>query len=527
VVGHRNLPEPLPELRRVVRGLLTSFSQKYPSTRMVLLSSLAEGADRLVASEALALGFSLVVPLPMPLEEYENDFATAQSLAEFRSLLARAESWFVVPSPEAHAPTRAEAYANCGAYIARRCVELIALWDGRPSPTGGTAQVVAFHLNGVPPPYVPERSLFDPSLCGPVHHVMTPRGATEVGGSSFGVTVDYPRSAVVEPASAFERAECEIERFNRDVVSGPFAERARGLSVRRQAETLANGYQRRTTASQLAISASAFLAIIAFNLYSTFSSHSLELLVAYVLFSAAAFALYLAFKRGEWQLRYQDYRALEQVLRTGEHWRAAGIERSVASQFAKGEHTKIDWIAIALRALTEPFEADAEPVAQISAEQLQAVYEGWILEQQRYFAHLAGKRERTRERVSSRIVTLCVAFSVALTIGSHFGSSVSILKGSIGIALFAATVLAVVAALIHDFAEKRGWTEHSRHYELMAALFGYAADRVAPLLAHEQTDAIATRQIHAILIALGDEAIRENLAWLNLHRSRPLNVPHV
>src|SRR5437016_2401877 len=38
------------------------------------LSSLAEGADRLVARVALAYGAKLIAPLPMPPDEYRRDF---------------------------------------------------------------------------------------------------------------------------------------------------------------------------------------------------------------------------------------------------------------------------------------------------------------------------------------------------------------------------------------------------------------------------------------------------------------------
>ena len=41
------------------------------------LSALAEGADRLVASEALAMGIPLLVPMPMPPELYVGDFSSA------------------------------------------------------------------------------------------------------------------------------------------------------------------------------------------------------------------------------------------------------------------------------------------------------------------------------------------------------------------------------------------------------------------------------------------------------------------
>jgi hypothetical protein len=528
VAGHRRLPDSGDALGRVVRELLLDFRNRYPSTRIVVLSSLAEGADRLVAREALALDCSLVVPLPMERQEYEKDFATPESLADFRALLLRAESVFVVRSPVAESSVdgRAVAYANCGAYIAGECAELIALWDGEDSPTGGTAEVVRFKLDGIPMPYVPEHEAFDLSRCGPVLHVMAPRDGKPDGPSSFSVTVRYPQLAIVDPAQAFENAKGDIERFNRDVTRGSQAARIGDRPVREQAAALATLYQRRTTASLLAITAAVFLAVIAFNLYATVPSHPLALLIAYVIFGAGAFVPYLLSLRGEWQLQYQDYRALEQMLRTQEYWRMAGIERSVAARFAESERATIDWVTIALRGLTEvePRSHAAHPVSPAA---LKVVYDEWILGQYRYFTGFAGKRERVREQLSSRIVAACLVLSVALTVGSHLGASVGRLSDTVGLVLFSATLLAVAAALIHNFAEKRGWSEHSRHYELMAALFGYAAARIAPLLHEPALDAAAAGRVRAILVALGDEAIRETVAWLNLHRSRPLNVPQV
>jgi hypothetical protein len=529
VVGHRDLPEDTTELRRVVRELLLGFRERYSATRIVVLSALAEGADRLVAGEALELGLCLVVPLPMEREEYEKDFATEESLADFRAFLQRADSYFIVPpvGSTANGDARVIAYANCGAYIAGRCEELIALWDGEDSPIGGTAEIVRFKLEGIPAPYLPEHEAFDPSRCGPVLHVMVPRGSRPDDERAVCVTPLYPRSAVSDSAAAFEAAKYELDRFNRDVTRGPLAERIKSRTVRQQASALADAYQQRTTKSLLAITAAVFLAVVAFNLYTTFPDHPLALLVAYLVFGAAAFVPYALSRRGEWQLRYQDYRALEQMLRTQEYWRTAGINRSVASRFAESERATIDWITVALRALTEPSQGSPAPGHPVSQRELRVVYEEWIVGQRRYFTEFAGKRERVRERISSLIVTASLVLSVALTVGSHIGSSSGAFKDWVGALLFAATLLAVGAALIHNFAEKRGWTEQSRHYELMGAVFGHAAERIAPLLAEERLDSAMTGRIRAILIALGDEAIRETVAWLNLHRSRPLSVPQV
>src|SRR6266511_4663437 len=47
-----------------------------------VISPLAEGSDRLIAQEALALGFELESPLPFARDAYERDFETEASKAE-------------------------------------------------------------------------------------------------------------------------------------------------------------------------------------------------------------------------------------------------------------------------------------------------------------------------------------------------------------------------------------------------------------------------------------------------------------
>ena len=106
------------------------------------MSSLAEGADRIVAERVLARPQArLTVVLPLATDDYERDFATTASVAEFRSLLARADSVATVDlRPNA---TREEAYEQAGLEVVARCDVLIAVWDGSaPRGRGGTAEIV-------------------------------------------------------------------------------------------------------------------------------------------------------------------------------------------------------------------------------------------------------------------------------------------------------------------------------------------------------------------------------------------------
>src|ERR1044071_9599038 len=98
VTGHRDLrPEDHAPLSKAVGEFFSQLIKDYPHTPLILLSSLAEGADRLVAEVALQMGVQLIVPLPMKQAEYEKDFSAPGSLAQFQQLIHRAEKCLELP----------------------------------------------------------------------------------------------------------------------------------------------------------------------------------------------------------------------------------------------------------------------------------------------------------------------------------------------------------------------------------------------------------------------------------------------
>src|SRR6516225_11001210 len=94
VTGHRDLreadvPRLETEVARVIAALRADYLQNDAETPIIVLAALAEGADRLVARVALALGARLIAPLPMPPEEYRRDFEPGLApgnVAEFDAL---------------------------------------------------------------------------------------------------------------------------------------------------------------------------------------------------------------------------------------------------------------------------------------------------------------------------------------------------------------------------------------------------------------------------------------------------------
>ena len=180
ITGHRDIrKEDRKALEHKLEEVFLKLHEDYGASPLVLVTALAEGADRLAAEVALSLQTQvkvrLVVPIPMPMELYELDFdslavlstslATVEvsrsSREEFHALLAKAESKFELELAEGNSyetiarpgPARDRQYELVGKYIAQQSQILIALWDGVASDrVGGTASVVNFQREGVPGP---------------------------------------------------------------------------------------------------------------------------------------------------------------------------------------------------------------------------------------------------------------------------------------------------------------------------------------------------------------------------------------
>jgi len=194
VTGHRDLRQKdIGALKAALNGIFDRLKKDYQTTvgptPIIVLSSLAEGADQLVASVAVECGAQLIAPMPMPIEEYRHDFepgiepGAAEGFDKWMNL--RIPKPIMPFTPEnsldavrSNREKRNEQYRAVGLFIVRHCDVLIALWDGNKHETavGGTAEVVDSKLNGIPLPQgVSARASLDAPEIGPVIHVITPR----------------------------------------------------------------------------------------------------------------------------------------------------------------------------------------------------------------------------------------------------------------------------------------------------------------------------------------------------------------
>lgn len=150
VTGHRVLRDEDALLEFLNGTLITWLNTSFGQRRFQVLSALAEGADRLIATLVCdRLSADLFAVLPLAIDEYKRDFETTTSRSQFDALLRAASRTIVaprLPTPTGYAP-RTVQYAWAGGFVARRCDILVALWDGLPARGhGGTAEVVQWFL---------------------------------------------------------------------------------------------------------------------------------------------------------------------------------------------------------------------------------------------------------------------------------------------------------------------------------------------------------------------------------------------
>jgi hypothetical protein len=571
VTGHRDLRrEDLPGLERVVRRVLLRLGKQYPNTPLLVLSPLAEGADRLVARVARKAEVALIVPLPMRSELYELDFADEASRAEFKDLLGYAESSFTLPPAGAisekelrsHSEVRDRQYEQVGAYIVRHSQILLALWDGKDSSlVGGTSRIVKFQIEGVPEPYAPPRNFFDEVDSGPVYHVVTPRlKNVRPKGRPFTIEKLFPSRYADETKAqkykAFQQIYKNIDTFNfnkrnasrlaheiRKSKSDLFPEsEAQELPTFLQslrdryaiADSLAIHFRKITDRTLLGLYGLVFLAAIVFGIYAHLWADQHAILLGYLLITGTAYKwVYRRAKNKNFENKYQDYRALAEGMRVQFFWCLANLHLSAAEHYLRKQRSELDWICSAISAWTVPVETEgwgeihSDPA---SASRLNLILKHWVKAEAEYYKDAAEREKKRLEKYEPWTryfllfgVGLAIILVLTLWLNPWRCKWQDWLDQRDGLHHTLIILLAlppVAAALLHSYLDKAAFSEHFKQYTRMRVIFLNAERRLKGLINDEEKSNEAQQAIEA----LGKEALVENGDWVLLHRERPLEM---
>ena len=557
VTGHRDIvPAEVASIQASTHAFFTDLRERFPELPIQLMSPLAEGAGRIVAQVALALGIELIIPLPMPRDAYADDFDTDSALQEFDTLCSRGEvielplvAGNTLESIRYQGPERTLQYAQLGVFLSSHCQILLALWDGKEiNQLGGTSQVVRFHLTDTMPGFADRPLDTSQLLAGNendlVYHIVCSREqrhGTMVEGLTPGDAGYFTSSSYLELAEqmpeTYVRIFHQMESYNRDVRryvtengQESLVDESSGIEVGEAARLidqyfvianqLATIFQGRVHFSLRTIYTLAVLLGLSFLFYSDFENMEYMIWV-FLLFFASGVALFLVARRLDWHRKYLDYRALAEGLRVLFYWRIVGVTDEsgtafIHDNFLQKQDIEVGWIRNVMRVVgltTRKY--DGKP----NAAGLNYAIEHWIGEQGAggegqlsYYAATAEARARLH-RLTQGLGLACIwvgiLIAVLLALG---GESVSGSMQTLLIALMGGFPL--IAAVREAYAHKKADKELIKQYRFMHRLFFSARQRL-----DEATD---DDQKRAILRALGEAAMDEHAEWILMHRERPL-----
>lgn len=561
VTGHRDLvADEIEPIRQRVKQLFTELKVAYPSRPLTILSSLAEGADQLVAEIAIEMSLHLIVPLPQRRELCVDDYKTSEARAQFESLCDAADRVFELAPDQSSFQdqdnskftAKEHQYAHMGSFLSAHCHILLAVWDGKPTEKlGGTGQVVRFHHDDFMPGYTSETMEHHKMLVDDesdlVFHIVCSRDREEGQPSPEFEALDWswftkdehtPRTKELpkQHRTIFQRGSefsADAEKYAEQIAGadnylyedGNSIEMGEGLSSIEKyfsmADWLAIHYQRRALLTIRVTHFLAFMMGLVFIVYSDLQSSDF-LLYLFLLFFLMAAGLQLFSKTRAWQRKYLDYRTLAEGLRIQFYWAAAGVTNENIAKFAhdnflQTQDPEFGWIRNVMRVSGTC--CDAEPI--LDSKGLGFAEAQWVGDSDRgqlgYFERVAAdriKRHKITEALGrlSLIASVVVVF-VLVTLGSNIsddGRNLLLVVMGTTLLLFAVREGYAYATAIEDLVKQ---------YSFMLRIYKNARRRLL-----SATNESEKRQI---LQALGQSALDEHADWMLMHRDRSVRQDEI
>ncbi len=455
VTGHRDCcPADEEALKTQIRSVLAGMKERFDRLPMRVVTGLAEGADTLVTEVALDLGLPVSAVLPMPRQDYEQDFA-GEALARFTALaddervvvhelpVAGEAANGGLDSPEA----RVVQYQMLMDFLVRRSNALLVLWDGKAlEKKGGTSDVVSAFLSGSgkrgsATGIGSEGPAFE--NCGDlVIWLKTPRAsapgavkmgeasylASESSGMVFAEVASIPAQFAARWAGFESYARDRYSEQGRQFPTYPLAEESsNGSSV--QAMAINREFQR---ADQLAMASQRFsdelfraFALIAaamgffFLVYAKLAALGL-FLVFYVGLFLVGYSLFKLGARQRWFSKHLSYRALAETMRVQYFMLVSGAgqrfsTRRIVNLTSVDRFKGFEWLQDAVRCM-EPLTFERHVA---DGKRLELVHKHWIGEQCSYFSRKLAVLHRKHERLE--------VIKASLLLGSVLGALALIL----------------------------------------------------------------------------------------------------
>ncbi len=561
ITGHRDIPdEDIAILRAVIEVGLLELQANFKDTPLLILSGLAEGADRLVVEVAYEMGIAFAAILPLPKNDYAKDFTEPSSKQAFYTWLDRAvwiETLTQNSSEGLISYQRDQCYEQLGFYLAKNSQLLIALWDGDiQEKTGGTSQVVRYCLEGLTHAKQHKSATFELPGYRPVIHILT-RRLSQFHAISL---QDLGKQKWLWPVVSAGDEEWLQHRWRKTLNHiGLYNLDMREFVVNNHASIQSSltyllgdlacfdelDTKARRIASDFAVSDAmsshaqvlrrrnflclvflALIAVISQQCYGYFLKW--HLLVGSLGLAMFSYLLYHRAQKQRLEIKYLDYRALAEGLRVQFFWYVSGISESVSDYFLKDQRDELEWIRQAI------FTTELPNSNTNFRKPTKWLLQRWIRDQRIYFIgdQQSGRKGKARIDATkeaqlihwmriSFFAGLILMLSTAVAYELYFETLPLDWKGLLlnGFLASSGAMLCVVPA-IKLYLDTMAYDEHAKRYLRMGQYYAQCEKQLKTLSESDSAEAV-----EKLLFNIGKQALIENGDWLLLHRQRPVKVP--
>ena len=560
ITGHRDIPtEDEALLKPVIKARLIHLQTTYKETPLLVLSGLAEGADRLVVEVADEMGIAFAAILPLPKEDYVTDFNEPGSKQDFYKWLDKAtfiETLSQTTTEDYVSYPRNACYEQLGFYLTNNSHLLLALWDGdKQEKTGGTSQVVRYFLQGNSGKPADKTSALNLPSYRPVEHILTRRLSqlNAISHEQIGAVETLWPHVTVNDATWLEKRwglslhalgtfNTDMEQFSQTNPQSILTSRQYLLGDETVYTTLDTKAQRIADLFAVSDAMSSyaqshrhknFVALVFFALSAVVSQQSYGFFLQWYLLAGSlalgslSFWIYKQSQRQRIEEKYLDYRALAEGLRVQFFWHIAGVNLISSDFFLREQRDELEWIRQAISA------TNLKSPVMFQKKSHFWIIERWVRDQRVYFIgdHCKGRLGKARidataEKKLTRRMKQCFFTGLGLMLISAIGYEwiypdlTLIYKPLLlnGLLATSGAILCIVPS-IKIYLDTMAFDEHAKRYLRMGQYYGLYEKQL------ENMDESQSSEIDQLFIDIGKQALIETGDWLLLHRQRPVKVP--
>ena len=443
-------------------------------TVLTAVSSLAEGADRLVAGEILKReGSRLEIVLPLPAEDYCRDFSSPASIDQFNEFRNRPGT---ITDIIRTARPPEKAYALAGrAVVDRSDVMIVVVLDGEPArDRGGTAEILSYAQRWQKPILLISADANSAKL-DTDRLPRVAKGKAPLSPESMKRLDEYNK--VHLPKAAFDASPSLLAEARSPDWLKSSAQLADHVShYYARADLLARRFQQRWFLVTRLLYTLAPLAILVVAAQVTFAPDRVGFAWIEFAILIVIIVVLIVARRARWHQHWVSARYLAEQLRSLMFLGLTGIvtlEKSVAASDRQADDES-SWTE---RAANEIWFIRPRyvPPADISLI-IGVLYEEWIKEQQKYHS----KVSRTYRRRSTRLQFAAVGlFGLsALFALLHSLGTLSTATEPFKWWDFLAIAIPGVAAALGGYGAQRDYLRHAERSKLFASTLESAADRL-------------------------------------------------